>query len=78
MTLLKSENVTELFFEIVEEFLTPDFSKEDWLLTLKLATEGDPIAATIFYEKFKSQVEPYLTGELRRKLLKGISVGENK
>ena len=63
----------DLFFEKVEEFLTPDFSKEDWLLTLKLATEGDPVSATIFYEKFKSQVEPHLTGELRRKIL-----GENK
>ena len=61
----------DLFFEKVEEFLTPDFSKEDWLLTLKFAEEGDPVAAKIFYEKMK-EIEPYLTGLVKRKL-----VGEN-
>ena len=76
MTLLKSENVTELFLEIVEKFLTPDFSKEDWLLSLKLAEQGDIKATMICYEKFK-QIEPYLTGEIRRKLLKNIPGGEN-
>ena len=70
----------DLMFEqtvgLISQEMTPDFSKEDWLLSLKLAEQGDIKATMICYEKFK-EIEPYLTGEIRRKLLKNIPVGEN-
>ena len=55
-------------YKQINQYLTPDFSVEDWLNLHEKAIHGDIISAQLLASLWKSKVYPYLKPEIKKRL----------